>query len=521
MRCRPANLSALPDAICHPPRPAPDYKGMAPAGRTTMGAGRSQLTSRSASVSDQFVAVRPALARLEVFLLGGAVTRTNGKAAAAARLLASARPPRDMAGEDDLEAFPLPDEPRATSDRVLAVRDDSGVLPSETAAEAWTRFRTPIPPLPSPDETESGSESGPEPEPESEPASESGPEPEPGSESEPESEPEPESERDSERDSEPESGSTSDAESALVAVATATEERSAEEAIPVEVTEVIAPAGGGGGGDGGGGRDGGATTGDSSGGGGRRRPPRPRLRELADRPMSIFEHLDELRRRLMWSILAFVVGVAATFPFLDPILHATQHRFNVHLQNIAPLEGMFGGMRIAVIGGVALASPVIVFQIVAFVMPALTNKERRILTSYLPASVVLFLMGLTFGYEVFEPLAFRVATEFFRWVPTDVTLTNWVGFLVNYSLPFGAFFEMPVIAAIVTKLGIITPQLLIRGQRWAIIGAVVLGLAFSPGDTFFLTPSMVALPIIILYESSIVVSRIAYRQVLRDRERNA
>ena len=436
-----------------------------------MGSGASQLTAPSPSVSDQSVAVRPAPAPSEVYPLGGSVTRTKGKAAAAARLLASARPPADAAGEDDLEAFPLPDEPRATPDRVPAVRRDSGVLPSETAADAWARFRMPIPPLPAPEETV----------------------------------PEPETSL------------------VATATATATEERPVEEAIQVEVTEVIAPvpaAGGGGGGDRGGGGGGGATTADS-GGGGRGRPARPRLLELTDRPMSIFEHLDELRRRLMWCILAFVLGIAATFPFLGLLLRATQRRFGVQLHNNYPLEGMFGGMRIAVIGGVALASPVIVFQIVAFVMPALTQKERRILVSYLPVSVVLFLMGLTFGYEVFEPLAFRVATEFFKWVPTNVTLTNWVNFLLTYALPFGGFFEMPVIAAIVTKLGLITPQLLIRGRRWAIIGAVVLGLAFSPGDTFLFTPSMVALPIIILYEGSIIVSRIAYRQVQRDRAADA
>lgn len=397
--------------------------------------------------------------------LGGSGARDNGKAAAAARLLASARPPSDDGGEDELEAFPLPNEPRATADRVPAVRPGAGIIPSETAADAWARFRTPVASLPAAIEEE--------------------------------------------------------AKAPVTATAVAERPQGTldpEAPLAVAVSEVLAPSAGGGASGGGddGGR-GGAPTGGAGGTGGGRRPRRARLLELSDRPMSIFEHLDELRRRLMWCALAFVLGIAVTFPFLNAILKATYNKFHVHLQLIAPMEGMFGGMRIAVIGGVTLAAPVIVYQIVAFVVPALTAKERRLLVSYLPASVVLFILGLTFGYEVFEPMLLRVSQHFFPWVPLASTLQNWVSFLVSSALPFGGIFEMPVIAAILTKLGIITPQLLMRGRRWAIIGAVVLGLAFTPGDTLFISPSLVALPIIILYEGSIIVARIAYRQVQRER----
>ena len=373
----------------------------------------------------------------------------NGMAADVARLLASARPADDAGGEDDLEAFPLPNEPRRSAVATAVVEpkfesaDLGGIIPQETADAAWTRFRTPVD-VPEPSE----------------------------------------------------------------------ETMPAPAAAAASAVVVAPPAAGGGGGDSGGGS--GTGNGGNDGGGG---PGRQRLFQIVDRPMSIFEHLDELRRRLMWSVLAFVLGMSLTFPFIQQLLDATIHKFHVHIIAIGPMESMFGGMRIMVIGGIALASPVILYQIIAFIVPAMTGRERRMLWGYLPASVVLFLAGLAFGYELFEPMAFQVSIHFLKNVINTPSLSKWVDFLTAYSLPFGGVFEMPVVAAILTKLGIISPSLLIKNQRWALVGCVVLALAVSPPDTLFFTPAMVAVPLIALYEGSIVVSRIAYRQVLRDRER--
>jgi len=278
---------------------------------------------------------------------------------------------------------------------------------------------------------------------------------------------------------------------------------------PVDVVESpeAAPGGEDAGGDDGSG--GGAAVPAGAGDGGRRR----RL-EIVDKPMTIFEHLDELRKRIVWAGLAFVLGVAVTFPFIGRILiYATN---GAQVQSIQPLEPLYAGLRIAVLGGLILGSPVILYQVIAYVLPALTGGERRILYTYLPATMVLFVIGLSFGLFVFEPLVVKMSTEFLRWVPYHPSLSSYVNFIIGYSLPFGLLFQLPVIMSILVRLGIVTPAALIAGRRWAAMGALVVAVMFAPPLDFIVTPSIIFVPLYGLYELSIVVAKRAYRQRLRD-----
>jgi sec-independent protein translocase protein TatC len=279
-------------------------------------------------------------------------------------------------------------------------------------------------------------------------------------------------------------------------------------AAPVEVVPSAAGTGGGGA------RDGGGTGAAAGAGGG----PRRRwfgLLDIVDRPMTIFEHLDELRRRLMWAVIAFVVGTAGSFAFVRQILDYTERpllRYGGHLQMLAPMESLFATIRIAAIGGLLIASPVILYQLVMYILPALTRQERIILFSYLPATVVLFVAGLCFGYFVFEPIALRVSLTFLPGIVTAPSLSNWVSFLVNYSLPFGVLFELPVFVVVLTRLGILSSATLAKGRRFAIFGSVVVAVMFAPPGDFIFTPSLIALPIIALYEISIQAARVVERR---------
>ena len=274
----------------------------------------------------------------------------------------------------------------------------------------------------------------------------------------------------------------------------------------------VVPAGG----DGGSG-DGGDPPPEPEGDGneGRRRR---RLIEIEDRPMTIFEHLDELRRRLVWAGLAFVVGTGLTLPFIIRILRWSIHNKMQTLLVTSPLEPMVAGVKLAILGGFVLGSPVILYQAIAYILPALTRKERRLLFSYLPAALVLFCAGTAFGILVFEPLALHMAQTF---LPSSLinyqpTLTHWINYLISFSVPFGLLFELPVIVSILVKLGIIVPQTLAAGRRWAFLTAIVIAVMFAPPLDFIVTPTVVALPLYGLYELSIFVARIAYRQRLRE-----
>lgn len=269
------------------------------------------------------------------------------------------------------------------------------------------------------------------------------------------------------------------------------------------------------GGDGGGGGDGPSETGGGEGGGGGRRR---RLGDIEDHPMTIFEHLDELRRRLVWAGLAFIVGTGITLPFILPILRWSMHNHVAKLQAITPLEPMVAGVKLAILGGFVLGSPVILYQAIAYVLPALTKAERRLLFYYLPAALLLFAVGLTFGLLVFEPLALRMSMGFLpqSLVQYRPTLSNWINYLIQFSVPFGLLFELPVVVSIVVKLGIIVPQTLEAGRRWAFLTAIIIAVMFAPPLDFIVTPTVVALPLYGLYELSIFVARIAYRQRLRE-----
>ena len=254
----------------------------------------------------------------------------------------------------------------------------------------------------------------------------------------------------------------------------------------------------------------GAPGGD--GGKGRRR----RWLEITDRPMTIFEHLDELRRRLVWAVLAFVVGMGTTFLFVQPLLVFTEHNaarnFHIHIISGAPMAPMFASIRMAAVGGILLGSPIIFYQIVAYVLPALTAKERKMLFGYLPVTALLFAVGLAFGFFVFEPIALRVSVLWLSIVAPTYTLDRWVEFLLAYATPFGLIFELPVVIALRVKLGILTPDTLVRGRRWALMLAVVVAMMFAPPADPIVTPSLIAGPVYGLYEISILVARIAYRQ---------
>lgn len=248
-----------------------------------------------------------------------------------------------------------------------------------------------------------------------------------------------------------------------------------------------------------------------AGGGGRRRR---RPLQVVDTPMTVFEHLDELRRRIMWAVLAFLLCTAATFPLINPIVNWARHGYNV--QQIGPMEGIFAGMRIMLLGGLVLSSPVLIYQAIAYVLPALTPKERRLLYGYLPAGLLLFVAGTAFGLLVFEPVLLRMSAHFIANVTYDPSISKVVDFLMSYSLPFGLLFELPIVMSIVVRLGLLTPQAMIAGRRWAVIACVVVAEAFTPPMDLIVTPMMIFIPLYGLYEASIILAKRAYRQRLRD-----
>jgi sec-independent protein translocase protein TatC len=229
--------------------------------------------------------------------------------------------------------------------------------------------------------------------------------------------------------------------------------------------------------------------------------------------MSVFDHLDELRRRVLWCLLALVVTAGGCFALSRRLLEVVlQPLRSAGLRPVflSPLEPVYTSLKLSLVAGVALASPVLFYQIIAFVLPALRPRERRHLFAYLPAGVGLMLAGLAFGYFVFVPFVLRFALRFAGGLlAAEISIERYVTFLLGMTLPFGVLFELPVIVLTLVKLGVLRSSTLARGRKWAVLATVVAASIFAPPD--MVSPILMGLPVYGLYEVSIWVARLAER----------
>lgn len=238
--------------------------------------------------------------------------------------------------------------------------------------------------------------------------------------------------------------------------------------------------------------------------------------------MTITEHLEELRRRLIWCALALVVTIGVSFTYsqrlftvlLAPVIGPIQEAGgNIAFLGIA--EGFLIQFRLAVYVGLVLASPVIGYHILAFILPGLTPRERRYIWTYLPAAVLLFIAGTAMAYLLFLPAAVGFLVGFNRGqAETLVSVNNLVSFVTGFIMPFGFVFELPLVVALLTRLGLVTPRTLGRMRKYAVLLAFVVAAVITPSPDI-ITQSLVALPLYALFESSIVVSRVVRRSMDR------
>jgi sec-independent protein translocase protein TatC len=235
--------------------------------------------------------------------------------------------------------------------------------------------------------------------------------------------------------------------------------------------------------------------------------------------MPFLDHLEELRWRIIWSLAAIVVGVAIGFVLVikfnllfwlqGPITPYLQGR---RLMNTHPGGGFSIMMQTSLIIGVVIALPVIIYQAWLFLSPALHRHEKKVVVPVIVGAVALFVCGAALAWYFVIPMTLRFLTsmgdEAFDQM---ISATEYFGFVTSLALAMGAVFELPIAVLGLSALGLVTPTMLARFRRHAIIGAFVVAAFISPGDaataSLFLT-----LPVYLLYEFSIVLSRIVFRK---------
>ena len=220
---------------------------------------------------------------------------------------------------------------------------------------------------------------------------------------------------------------------------------------------------------------------------------------MNDRPLPVGEHLIELRRRVIWSAAAVLVCTGAAFAFHEQIL----------VLLMKPAQGFAGTPN---------EKPFVLFQAVMFVAPGLSSQERRYLYALMPVIILVFLAGAAFGYFVLFPPAVRFLQTFGSDVATPfISISKYVNLMISLLFWMGVVFETPVVLFFLAKIGIVSPSFLARQRRWAIVVAFILGAMITP--TFDpINQTLVALPIIVLYEAGVWLAKLARRQRRGDSE---
>ncbi len=233
-----------------------------------------------------------------------------------------------------------------------------------------------------------------------------------------------------------------------------------------------------------------------------------------DQRLSMLAHLEELRWRLLKSALAVLAGAVVAYVLRDQIFDVLQRPMRqafpgVELQTIKPTEQFAAAMRLAAFGGFILASPVVSWQVWAFISPGLTRRERKWAIPIVTAMVVLFLAGVTFAYLALpRGLAFLNSM-----LPVEVsaTVSEYLAFVLRFLLVFGLAFEYPVFVFAAGAVGLVSSEQLAKGRRWAILAITIVSAAATPtGDPF--TMLVLALPLYLMYEVTLLLIRYVLRK---------
>jgi sec-independent protein translocase protein TatC len=228
--------------------------------------------------------------------------------------------------------------------------------------------------------------------------------------------------------------------------------------------------------------------------------------------MTLQEHLEELRQRILRSAIAVMVcliaGIALSFRVIEEIGRSANAPAD-EMVLISPTEGFAVWMRVALYIAIALAMPVLIYQLLAFLSPGLTHRERRYIFRAVPFIVIMFACGVAFAFFVLAPRALDFLSSFgpFRWDPRAQEV---VQFYLTLMLGVGLIFELPVLMYALTVIGAMTPKRYGRFRKFAIILSMIAAAIITPTPDPF-NMMLVALPTYFLYEVGILISRTVRR----------
>jgi sec-independent protein translocase protein TatC len=247
----------------------------------------------------------------------------------------------------------------------------------------------------------------------------------------------------------------------------------------------------------------------------------------------ITEHLGELRKRILFSLVSVTIAFGFCFYFSEHIfsvltlpIHST---LNISLESpfityrdsetpglnlvfLAPAEALWMHFKISLIGGLLVSSPVIFYEVWRFISPGLVLREKKYAFPFVLITTFLFLVGALFCFIIVLPFAMNfLLTYKTENIKPMLSVGKYIDFCLKFIVAFGAIFELPVVVVFLTKMGIVTTEFLAKNRKYAVLVAFILAALLTPTPDAF-NQTLMAVPIIVLYEIGILASRIFNRK---------
>lgn len=229
------------------------------------------------------------------------------------------------------------------------------------------------------------------------------------------------------------------------------------------------------------------------------------------RDIDLIGHFEELRKRIIFILGTFILLLILSFIYVQNIYNWLVQDLEVKLAILGPSDILWVYLLLACIIAITGSIPMAAYQIWLFVRPALKENERKVTLAYIPALFLLFILGISFGYFVIFPIVFKfllsLSEDMFM---TFFTTEKYFQFLIHMTLPFGFLFELPVVIMFLTSLGVLNPYRLQKIRKYSYFVLILTAVLITPPD--FLSDILVIIPLIFLYECSVLLSKVVYRR---------
>jgi sec-independent protein translocase protein TatC len=236
----------------------------------------------------------------------------------------------------------------------------------------------------------------------------------------------------------------------------------------------------------------------------------------SDVEMSFLDHIEELRWRIIYALIGIVLFTIVAWIFIDPlvefVLLKPARDANASLQNLRPFGQLFLYVQVAIIVGIVASLPNIFYQLWQFIAPALKKRERKYILWIVFFSTFCFLSGIAFAYFVMLPLAMKFAAQFgSEAIKNEFSIEEYMSIIISVMLAAGVVFELPMVSFFLSKLGILTPLFMRKYRRHAFVIILIVSAILTPGADP-VSQVILAVPLVLLYEISIFISKISSKK---------